>query len=57
MAIRRPALSVVALLIVAGPAPAQSPPDLSGLWVISNRSQRGFRDEALQPIQGEVFTA
>jgi len=41
----------------AAVAAAAEHPDLSGLWVISNRSQRGFRDAALQPIQGEVFTA
>lgn len=50
------ALALLAGLLAA-PAPAQTTPDLSGLWVISNRSQRGFRDEALQPIRGEVFTA
>lgn len=48
----------------AGHAQAPSPaaaatgkPDFSGLWVVSNRSLRGHRDAALQPIKGEVYTA
>jgi hypothetical protein len=30
--------------------PAFDPHDLQGLWVISNRTLRGFRDEAMQPL-------
>lgn len=32
-------------------AGASNPRDLQGLWVISNRSLRGFRDEAMEPLK------
>jgi hypothetical protein len=40
----------------ADPA-AVDPHDLQGLWVISNRSQRGYRDEAMEPLQDYLTPA
>jgi hypothetical protein len=40
-----------------GAAGAFDPRNLQGLWVISNRSQRGYRDEAMQPLQDYLTPA
>jgi hypothetical protein len=57
---------VASLGCVPAPAPAGKaapaagtfdPHDLQGLWVISNRSQRGYRDENLQPLQDYLTPA
>lgn len=47
---------VAALLLAAAPAvAAPDPADLSGLWVVSNRSSRGNLDEKLQPLKGDDY--
>ena len=40
---------------LAQEAVAADPVDLSGLWVISNRSQNGNLDENLQPMQPQDY--
>lgn len=37
------------------PAPAADPADLSGLWVVSNRSLRGNLDENLAPLKDDQY--
>jgi hypothetical protein len=62
------ALSATAACSGSAPAPVDGaepeaaaaisdPRDLQGLWVISNRSLRGFRDEAMQPLQDYLTPA
>jgi hypothetical protein len=46
-----------ALAQPASSASAATPPSLSGLWAISNRSMRGPLDQNMKPIQGETLTA
>jgi hypothetical protein len=62
---RRALLAAAILSAIAGCAGSAPPPaaaafdphDLQGLWVISNRSLRGFRDEALEPLQDYLTPA
>lgn len=42
-------------LLAMSPAAAADPVDLSGLWVISNRSLRGNLDENFQPLKPDQY--
>ncbi len=44
------------MLALAGAAAASPRPDLSGVWVISNRSTRGYLDSAGRPLQALPLT-